>query len=264
MRFRTHPYRYPKQPVLPLQRAMVDIPFSAVGCDFGGPFYVLDGEKTKKTWVCLFSCLMSRAVYLVLVEDLKSTTFLAALKELASRRTLPKLIISDNAATFTHASKMISYIADQNNVRKELASLGVEWKFIPAKASWQGGIYERFIGIMKLELAKMCGNAIFTLQDFRTHLIQVEGIVNSRPLCRTTEQEILTPNHILNGGTTIEGTLLSAPTAEQVIEDIQRARKDLPGTYDKMKQRRDQFWQPFQTQYLEHLRFTEDRMANKF
>ena len=264
MRFRTHPYRYPKQPVLPLQRAMVDVPFSAVGCDFGGPFYVLDGEKTKKTWVCLFSCLMSRAVYLVLVEDLKSTTFLAALMELASRRTLPKMIISDNATTFTHASKMLNYIADQASVKQELATLGVEWKFIPAKASWQGGIYERFIGIMKMELAKMCGNAVFTLQDFRTHLVQVEGIVNSRPLCRNNEQEILTPNHILNGCTSVQGTLLSAPTAEQVIEDVQRARKDLPATFEKIKHRRDQFWQTFQTQYLETLRFTQDRMANNF
>ena len=88
--------------------------------------YVLDGERTKKTWVCLFSCHFSRAVYLMLVEDLRSTTFLAALKELASRRTLPKMIISDNTTTFTHASKMLDYIAAQAGVKQQLATLGVE------------------------------------------------------------------------------------------------------------------------------------------
>ena len=35
-------------------------------------------------------------------------------------------------------------------------------------------------------------------------------------------------------------------------------------TFDKIKQRRDQFWQTFQTQYLETLRFTQEKMANNF
>ena len=87
----------------------------------------------------------------------------------------------------------------------------------------------------------MCGNAVSTLQDFCLHLIQVEGIVNSHPLCKTTELEILTPNHILNGCATPQGTLLSVPTAEQVVEDIKEARKDLPATYNNIIQRREQF-----------------------
>ena len=85
----------------------------------------------------------------MLFEDLKSTTFLDALKELESRTTLPKLIVSDNATTFTHAPKVLNYIAKQNKVKNQLATLGVEWKFIPTKASWQCGIYKHFIGIIK-------------------------------------------------------------------------------------------------------------------
>ena len=263
-RYRAHPYRYPQQPVLPLQRAMVDKPFAATGVDYAGPFIVKSGDNDKKVWLCLFTCLMSRAIYLVVIEDLKSTTFLEALKELAARRSQPKLLISDNATTFVHASKILAYISTQANVQQQLTSLGVTWKFTPAKASWQGGIYERLIAILKLNMAKMLGNALFTLQDFRNQIISVEAVINNRPLCRVTDQEIITPNHILNASGTIQGVNLSDPLSEQVLEDIFRARKQLPAIYNQLKDRQETFWQALQSQYLETLKFTKDKMGNSF
>ena len=264
MRFRAHPYRYPLQPVLPLQRAMIDRPFAATGVDYAGPFYVKDGQKDKKVWLCLFTCLMSRAVYLTIIEDLRSTTFLSALKELSARRSQPKMLLSDNATTFVHASKILAYIASQAKMKQELTNLAIDWKWTPAKASWQGGIYERIISIIKLELAKMLGNGLFTLQDFRNHLVSVESLVNNRPLCRTSNEEIITPNHILNGSGAVQGIGLSDPLSEQVIEDILKARKQLPTVYGQLKERQEKFWQALQTQYLESLRFTKDKMGNQF
>ena len=91
MRFRCHPYRYPIQPVLPLIRSMIEPPFTYTGVDFSGPYHVREAVGVKKVWICLFTCLVSRAIYLVLVEDMKSTTFLVALRELAySRRNKTK------------------------------------------------------------------------------------------------------------------------------------------------------------------------------
>ena len=135
MRYRAHPYRYPIQPVLPLERSIKDLPFTTTAVDYSGPHHLRDGQDIKKTWICLFTCLTSRAIYLVLVDDLKSTTFLTALRELACRRTTPKVLVSDNATTFVHCSKMLRYIADQDNVKRELSSQGMEWKFIPEKAA---------------------------------------------------------------------------------------------------------------------------------
>ena len=56
--------------------------------------------------------MVSRAVYLIPVRDLTTEMFMAALKELDCRRTTPKIIMSDNAATFTQASKILSLIKD--------------------------------------------------------------------------------------------------------------------------------------------------------
>ena len=135
------------------------------------------------------------------------------------------MMLSDNAKTFVHASKILAYIASQAKVKQELTNLAIEWKWTPAKASWQGGIFERLIGIVKLELAKMLGNGLFTLQDFRNHIISVEILVNSRPLCRTSNEEIITPNHILNGSGAVRGIGLSDPLSEQVLEDVLKGQE---------------------------------------
>ena len=243
---------------------MKDRPFAATGVDYAGPFIVKQGEKDIKVWLCLFTCLMSRAVYLIVVEDLRSTTFLAALKELSARRSQPKMLISDNATTFVHGSKILAYIATQANVKKKLTNLNIEWKFTAAKASWTGGVYESLIGLVKRQLAKMLGNGLFTLQDFRNCVISVESLLNNRPLCRTSEQEIITPAHILNGSGAVEGVDLTHPIAEQVIQDVLKARKQLPDVYRDLKDRQDKFWEALQNQYLETLKFTQDKMSNRF
>ena len=156
----------------------------------------------------------TRAIYLVVVENLKSMSFLSALKELSIPRSPPKFLISDNGTNYVHASKVLSYIAEQPDVKKDLVDLDIQWKFIAAKASWAGSIFERLIGIIKLEINKMCGNGTFTLEDFKSHLIDVEYVVNSRPLCRSENEEIITPNHLLDGIGEICGTPLSTPTLE--------------------------------------------------
>ena len=264
MRYRAHPYRYPVQPVLPLERVMQDRPFAATGVDYAGPYTVKLGEQDKKVWLCLFTCLMSRAVYIVPIEDLRSTTFIAALKELSARRSQPRILLSDNATTFVHANKIIAYIADQADVKQQLTSLHIEWKFNPPYASWRSGVFERLIGILKTELVKMLGHGLYTLQDFKNHLVSCELILNQRPLCRTGNEEVITPNHLLNGNGAIQGLNLSDPEAEQVLEDIFKARKQLPATYGHLKQRQETFWKALQTQYLETLKFTKDKMGNNF
>ena len=264
MRYRAHPYRYPIQPVLPLERSVKDLPFTTTAVDYSGPHHLRDGQDIKKTWICLFTCLTSRAIYLVLVDDLKSTTFLTALRELACRRTTPKVLVSDNATTFVHCSKMLRYIADQDNVKKELSSQGIEWKFIPEKAAWFGGVYERLVGLLKGELNKMCGQGLFTKEDFRDQLCEVERVLNSRPLIKTGENQVITPNHILNGAGVQQGTQLSGVFTEDILEHVKRARRELPRQYEEQKERRNKFWKTLQQQYLESLRFTHDKMSNKF
>ena len=264
VRYRAHPYRYPIQPVLPKERYLNDVPFSATAVDYSGPHLVRSGQDIVKTWVCMFSCLTSRAVYIVLVDNLKSTTFLDALKELACRRGTPKVLISDNATTFVHASKMLQYIANQENVKTQLAAKGISWKWTAEKAPWAGGSYEALIRIMKAELYKMCGTGVFTKEDFKLHLVEVEKVINSRPLVKCGQDQVITPNHILNGAAGEESSMLLGIYTEDLLERVLTVRKSLPDHYQDLKNRKNKFWKALQDQYLENLRFTRDKMANQF
>lgn len=99
-------YTAPPMAALPEFRVRESFPFSKVGVDFAGPLFVKSkiGES-KKAYIALFSCCVTRAVHLELVEDLTSQTFRRALRRFSSRRGTPALIVSDNAKTFraTHA-----------------------------------------------------------------------------------------------------------------------------------------------------------------
>ena len=263
-RYRAHPYRYPIQPVLPKERSLQDIPFTSTAVDYSGPHMVRNGQNIQKTWVCMFSCLTSRAVYLVLVDSLKSTAFLNALKELACRRTTPKVILSDNATTFVHASKIFKYISSQDSVKRELADKGITWKWVPERAAWTGGVYEALIKSLKQELYKLCGTGLFSLEDFKLHLVEIEKVINSRPLVKCGQEQVITPNHILNGAAGEETSLLLGVYTDDTLERVLKVRKELPEHYQELKKRREKFWGALQMQYLESLCFTRDKMSNQF
>lgn len=55
---------------LPSFRVEQAPPFARVGIDFAGPLYVkASGNQMKKVYIALFSCAVTRAIYLDVVED---------------------------------------------------------------------------------------------------------------------------------------------------------------------------------------------------
>ena len=57
---------------------------------------------------------------------------------------------------------------------------------------------------MKKELHKLTRNGIFSQEDFDKHLLEIEFILNSRPLCEVGESEVITPAHFLNYNNSLE------------------------------------------------------------
>lgn len=46
--------------------------------------------SSEKVWICLFTCLVTRAVHLDVVTDLSTETFIQCLKRFAARRGIPQ------------------------------------------------------------------------------------------------------------------------------------------------------------------------------
>ena len=201
-RLQSKPLQAPP-PALPSYRVQEAPPFAHTGIDYAGPIQVKINPRgcyQQKVWICLFTCCVTRAVHLDIVEDLLPKSFIKCLKRFAARRGVPRRIITDNGTTFVAASKTLKEIICHPEVQHYFSEIRVKWDF---NIAWWGGIFERLIKSTKICLRKMIGQARLTREEFLTVLIEVEGVLNSRPLSYVSMADIdepLTPSHLLTGG----------------------------------------------------------------
>ena len=107
-----------------------------------------------KVYVCLFTCASTQAIHLEVVTDLTEVTFLQAFRRFAARRSLPRLVISDNASTYMSAAKELNELFQSPTLKSALMHKGTTWRFIPKRAPWYGGFWERLVEIVKMSLKK--------------------------------------------------------------------------------------------------------------
>ena len=140
---------------------------------------------------------------LELVMDLSTPSFIRCLKKYTARRGMPSKIVSDNGKTFKAATEILYSIVSHEDVqRHNIADLGIQWVFNFPKAPWWGGIFERLILSTKRCLRKIVGRARFTHDELLTAIVEVEAVLDSRPLSYVSMYDIdepLTPSHLLPG-----------------------------------------------------------------
>ena len=198
------PFSAPPAPPLPGFTVNEAPPFTHTAVDFAGPLYVrrTNHSEGEKVWICLFTCCVTRALHLELVNELSTPAFIRCLKKFTARRGLPRRIVSDNAKTFKAAAKAIEAMLNHPDLKGHLLNLKVEWNFNLEKAPWWGGLFERVVKSTKRCLRKMIGQARLSFDEMHTAVLEVESILNSRPLTYTTSEDIeepLTPSHLLVG-----------------------------------------------------------------
>ena len=175
-------YHAPDPAPLPKIRTQQTEPFSVTGFDYAGPLYVRDNNVEIKTYICLFTCAVTRAIHLEVVTDLTERSFLQAFRRFASRKSLPRLVVSDNASTFIAGAEELKHLFQSLSLKEEFTRRGVEWQFIPKRAPWFGGFWERLVGLSKIALKKTLERAFITLLELQTLTVESEGILNDRPL----------------------------------------------------------------------------------
>ena len=80
-------YQSEPPPPLPEYRVRRSQPFCHTGVDFAGPLYVKQSAVSEKpkTWLCLYTCCVTRSAHLDLVPDLNAITFLRRFKRFTAR-----------------------------------------------------------------------------------------------------------------------------------------------------------------------------------
>ena len=98
-------------------------------------------------------------------------------------------MISDNAMTFSAAANTIQSLIGSTTVQDMLHRHGTEWRFIPKRAPWFGGWWERLIGITKSTIKKVLGRALVSYETLHTIVTEIEGVMNDRPLTRDVRRK---------------------------------------------------------------------------
>ena len=239
-------YSYPKSPELPDIRFKDDRAFAVTGIDHFGPLYCKSNfreispeeEDIHNCHVLLYTCASSRGIILDLVPDTSSKEVVNSLKRFIARRGCPQEILSDNGSAFS-ATETQRFASDRS----------INWKYSLTKARWYGAIWERLIQSVKRCLKRVIGRETLNLIELQTVLIEIEAILNSRPLCPLYDDDFihpLTPNHLLFG---------------RKLEQYNSTAGDIEINFNVGKKRAryietiiDHFWERWRGEYVSTLR----------
>ena len=232
--------------------------FLHTGIDYCGPFYIKErkirNRSEVKIYVVVFVCFATKAVHIEIVSDLTSETFLACLKRFFARRGKSCDLYSDNATNFQGAQREISenfkFLNSQENsdkISRVLTNENINWYFISPRSPRFGGLWEATVKAFKHHIARVIGERILTYEEFTTVTIEIEGILNSRPLkplsSDSNDLTVLTPDHFMIGDSITnipEHNLLNVPSGRL-------------SSWQQVQQIKKHFWNRWYKEYLHEL-----------
>ena len=123
----------------------------------------------------------------------------------------------------------------------------ITWNFIPPRYPHFGGLWEAAVKSFKHHLARTMGDTVLNYEQLETCIIEIEAILNSRPLSPMSpdpnDLQPLTLGHFLIGGPLTSFPQINfSDTASNRLSAWQHAQR-----------LRQHFWNRWQKEYLHHL-----------
>lgn len=244
---------------LPPERVNPAPVFYNTGMDFCGPFlvksYALRKAPLVKTYLCIFICMAVKAVHLELSLDLSTDAFLDVLRRFISRRGCPKRLFCDCGTNFTGADRALRHelsgiLKNPDNspmIKNFSLENKIEFSFLPSFSPSMGGLWERAVQSTKFHLRRVIGKNILTAQQLNSLIIQIEGILNSRPITALSTEpndfQALTPGHFITG----------RPITAPPERDVSLLSDGVLGHYQMIQALLGRFWKQWKLEYLSSL-----------
>lgn len=220
--------------------------FYSTGIDCFGPFQIRIGRRNEKRWGIVYKCLTIKAVYIDLLTSIDSDSFLMSLRRFLARRGKPHEILCDRGTNFRGGDTELkeAFNALQPALKEQLTAQQIDFRYNPPSAPHFGGSWEREIKSIKAALATVLGSQSVPEEVLRTVLIEIEGILNSKPLgyvsSDISDPDPVTPNSLLMGRPDASLPQVIYPESELLSRKRWRHSQVLA----------DQFWARYVRQYL--------------
>ena len=240
---------------LPAERLNPGPPFTNVGVDVFGP-WTISARRTRggiaenKRWAVLFTCLVSRAVHIEVLESMSSSSFVNALRRFTAVRGPVHFFRSDRGTNFVGACKELKINSDDPELRTYLQDQGSTWTFNPPHSSHMGGVWERMIGVARRILDALLlktKTLHLTHEVLVTLMSEVMAIMNARPLVPVSSDPdmptVLTPAMLL----TQKISPVSPPPGEHDLKDLYSKQ------WKQVQALADAFWKRWRQEYLTSL-----------
>ena len=202
-RFQAAAFANPPTGNLPRERTEGSIPFQVIGVDFAGPIYYRQTAKSEgNSYIMLYTCSLTRALYLEVLPDMTCEEFLGSFKRMIANRGHPQKPISDNGRTFIAAAKWLRKIMHNEKLQDFLVHHKITWQFNLSRAPWWGGMFERMVGLVKTAFYKVLKGAKLMLKELQDIITDIQIILNNH-LLSYCEDDIqlttLTPSVMIFG-----------------------------------------------------------------
>ncbi|KRX74113.1 hypothetical protein T06_14333 [Trichinella sp. T6] len=123
--------------------------------------------RANKAYVCIFTCMTTRAVHRELLRKQTTHSFLQGLRRFISRRARPRCLFRDSI---------------WEKLQRKFNEERIRWKFITPRAPWCGGYWERLIRSIKNALRKTIRGVLLKCDELHTFFCEIEARINDRPL----------------------------------------------------------------------------------
>lgn len=173
-------------------KVTINRPFAICGINYVSPFIIQESKRkgnipTSKAYVALFIDFKTKAVHLKLVSNLSTEAFMAAFKRFCARRGTCAHIYSDNGTNKVGAANKFEEVYEffkkkEQCISTELASQHIQWHFISPRSLHFDGLWEAAVKSAKRHIQITMKNSRYTFEEYYTLVIEIEGILNSRPL----------------------------------------------------------------------------------
>jgi len=131
------------------------------------------GRKSRKAYIALFICLMTKALHLELVSDYISSIFIAAYQHFVSRRELPQSMYSETTV-------LIENFPMRKQFEIRISVTNEAWHFLSPALPHFGGLWDVDVKSVKHCLERCIHTLTFV--EMSMLVCRIEACLNSLPI----------------------------------------------------------------------------------